>query len=510
MKKWNKILALTLAVLTVLSCFAFVACSDDTAEPPKTDDKTPGTDAPGTDAPGSDTSDDEDRGEDYIMSIPKQNYGETFTILTDTGDVRRKELYIADEYEAAADTMDTAIFYRNNRVAEHLGITIANVTAPCTWQERDEYINRIYASFSTGDQDFQMASCYMAFAANGAIAGYYYDVNAIDAIDLNDPWYVQNWFDNTLINDHCYLILGDLSITMWRNLGALYFNKQISEQLGITDTLYEMAADGEWTLEYLMECAMLNSADDGNDIWDEADTYGFYINRFHARAMVTYFDIPLTAVNQNDEYEICLYNERTEDIYGTLHSYLWDNNCVYKTLKNDGDTETGKNMFVEDRLLFLPANLQYSQDLRSMEGDFGILPMPKLNTEQENYRSHSSDNMSVFLIPGHINDAEYVGTVVDALNAESKYSVIPTYYDVVLKGRTTKDEQSSAMLDIIRDNLAFDFSFAHLNALDNMWTKFGQCLMEEATSSFKPYYDKNIESWETLLEGIMESYWDVR
>ena len=51
MKKWNKILALTLAVLTVLSCFAFVACSDDTNEPPKTDDKTPGTDAPGTDAP---------------------------------------------------------------------------------------------------------------------------------------------------------------------------------------------------------------------------------------------------------------------------------------------------------------------------------------------------------------------------------------------------------------------------------------------------------------------------
>ena len=505
-KTLNRVMALLLALLTVVGGLALAACGSDTPDVPVTPD-TPDTPS---DPATPDAPTDPDAPVDYIMSIPKQNYGKSFTMLTDSGDLRRKELYIASEDEALGDTMDTAIFYRNNRVEEHLGVTIENVTANGAWASRDEYINRIYTSYSTGDQDFQMASCYMAFASNGAVAGYYYDLNSIDAIDLDSVWYVQNWFENTLINGQCYMALGDLSLNMWKNLNAIFFNKQIANELDLTSTLYQKAANGDWTFEYLMECAELSSSDDGNQVWDVNDTYGLILTRFNCRAMVTYFDIPVTCLNAQDEYEICLYNERTETIYGQLHSYIWNNDCVYKFLEKDSDIETGKAMLSEDRLLFFPTYLQVSQDLRAMDGEFGILPMPKLDDSQEGYRSHSNDNFAVFLIPGHCDDVEFAGTVFDAMNAENKYSVIPTYYDVVLKGRTTKDEQSVLMLDIIRDNLSFDFSFAHLTAIDNMWTKFGQCLMEEAKSSFKPFYDENIGKWSTLLEDIMAAYWDVR
>ena len=505
-KSLSRVMALVLALLTVLSCLAFVGCGNDTPEDP---DDPANPDTPG-DPSTPEQPEEPDATTDYIMNIPKQNYGKSFTILTDTGDIRRKELYIASEDEAAGDTMDTAIFYRNNRVAEHLGVTIENVTAPGGWVDRDSYINRIYASFSTGDQDFQMASCYSAFAANGAISGYYYDLNAIEAIDLESPWYVQSWFENTLINDHCYMALGDLSLNMWKNLNAIFFNKQIADELELTSTLYQMAANGEWTFEFLMNCAQLSSLEDGNQLWDVNDTYGLFVTRQNTRPFLTYFDIPATQLNDIGEYEICLYNERTETIYGTLHSYLWDNDCVYKYTESDGNIDIPKAMFGEDRLLFFPTYLQVSQDLRSMDGNFGILPMPKLDDAQASYHSHSNDNFATFLIPGHCDDAEFAGTVFDAMNAENKYSVIPVYYDVVLKGRTTKDEQSVAMLDIIRDNLSFDFSFAHLQAIDTMWTKFGNCLLEEQTTSFKSYYDKNIGKWSGLLADVMESYWKVR
>ena len=512
---WSRIATLVLAVLMTLSCFALVACSDDTPDTPNTPNtpNTPGTpgtpDEPGTTPEGNDPE--EPVANDYLLTIPTQDYGQTFTFLTDAGDTRRMELYIVDEDEAAGDTMDTAVFYRNNRVAEHLGVTFENITDDGSWNGRGNYINRIYQSFSTGDQDFQLASCYMAYAGDGAVAGYYYDLNSIDAIDFESPWYVPSWFENTIINDQCYMLLGDLSLTMWKNLNAVYFNKQISDQLGITDTLYEMAEDGDWTFEFLMECAQLSSADDGNDLWDEADTYGLYLNRFTCRAMLTYFDIPLTQLNDDGDYEICLYNERTETIYGQIHSYIWDNDCVYMntTPGADGDFKTGMGMFVEDRLLFLPGSLGASQDLREMEGAWGILPAPKLDENQESYHSHSNDTFTVFIIPGHAEDPEFCGTVVDALSAESKYSVIPTYYDVVLKGRTTKDERDIPMLDIIRDNLSFDFAFAHLTAL-NMWVDFGQSLFVEANSSFKPQYDKKAEIYQGNLELILDSYWEVR
>ena len=508
---WIRVSTIVLALLMVLGCFAFVGCGEETPDTPDTPNTpdTPDTPSdPGT-TPG--TPEDPDAGEDYLLSIPKQNYGATFTFLTDVADGRRKEMLIADEDEAAGDLMDTAVFYRNNRVAEYLGVTFENVTADGSWNGKKDYINRIYQSFSTGDQDFQMASVYEAYAADGAINGYYYDINAIDAIDVESPWYIQSWFENTIINDHCYMIAGDLGLNMWRNLQAVYFNKQISDELGITDHLYELAADEEWTFEYLMECAELSSAEDGNQVWDTNDTYGLYVNAFTARAMLTYFDIPLTQLNDAGEYELCQYNERTETIYGKIHSYFWDTDYVYvqNVAGSDGDARTGMNMFMEDRLLFQPGSLQNSQDLREMEGSWGVLPWPKLDDAQDSYHSHSADTFTVFIIPGHANDPEFCGTVIDALSAESKYSVIPTFYDVVLKGRTTKDERDIPMLDTIRDNLSFDFAFAHLTAM-NMWTHFGGFLLNQQYTSFKPQYDKYAETYQANLDLILEAYWDAR
>ena len=509
----KRMATLVLAMILALSCFAFVACSDDTPDQPGTPDQ-PNTDTP--DAPGTsdgDASDDATAGTDYIMSIPKQNYGKTFTFLTTEG-MREKEVYFESEDDAMGDLVETAIFYRNNRVAEHLGVDFGIITDPNGgWADKGEYINRVVQSYSAGDQDFSMVSVYMAYAAELAVGGYFYDANSIKAIDFESPWYVQSWQENTLINDRIYMVLSDLSYSMWQYINALYFNQQISDELGITETLYSLAADGNLTLEYVMECAALVAADDGNDVWDENDTYGICFNPFNCRAFLTYFDIPVVSAREDGEYELTIYSERTEDVFATMQNYIFNNNFVYmndKLTTNHNDTSVTGAMFKEDRLLFLPAYLQVSQDLRDMDGAFGILPMPKYDEQQESYRSHSNDTFTVFAVPAHTEDAEFVGTVMDALSAENKYSVIPAYYDVVLKGRTTKDEQSVAMLDIIRDNLHFDFALAHLSSLDNMWTHFGGAVANKNNSSYSISYDANADKYQTLLEGIMDAYWDAR
>jgi hypothetical protein len=305
------------------------------------------------------------------------------------------------------------------------------------------------------------------------------------------------------------MIAGDLGLIMWKNMNAVYFNKQIADQHELVDTLYEKAENGDWTMEFLMQCAELSSAENGNQVWDTEDTYGLYLYPFVTRAMVTYFDIPLTELNESGEYEICLYNERTESIYGKLHQWFWENDYVFMQ-NSDGDVYTGRDMFMEDRLMFLPGALSVSQDLREMEGSWGILPAPKFNDEQEAYHSHSYDTFSVFIIPGHTDDPEFCGTVVDALSAESKFSVIPAYYDVVLKGRTTKDEQSGRMIDIARDHMKFDFVFGHITAMDFMWTQFGNTVASASTTSYKPTYDTKADTYEAKLGEIMDAYWDVR
>ncbi len=495
-KTWNRVITLLLALLMLLFCFVFVSCGDDTPDGPNDPSTDPGT--------TSGTVPEEPAGEDYLLSIPKQSYGKTFTFLTDVGEDMIHELYFENEEDALGNTVDTAIFYRNNRVAEHLGVTFESMTAPGRFESRESYLSLMQQSYTAGDQDYQLASVYEAFASEGAIKGFYYDINSIEAIDINSPWYVQSWLENTLINDQCYMILGDLSYRMWQNMNALYFNKQMSDELGISEELYTVAEDGELTWDYVMTYAELAASEDGNDIWDQNDTYGMALSLHPLRAMVTYCDIPLTCLNDNDEYEVCLYNERTETIYGELYNYIWENDFVYY-----GELATEVEMFTTNRVLFLAATLGYSQDLREMSGLYGILPMPKYDTEQE-YCSHSNDNFNIFIIPSHAEDGEFCGTLMDALSAESKYSVIPAYYDTVLKGRTTKDEQSIRMLDIIRDNLRFDFAFAHLSTMDYLWTKFGECLRTEGKTSFKSYYDEHATAFDEKLSEIMAKYWEVR
>ena len=246
--------------------------------------------------------------------------------------------------------------------------------------------------------------------------------------------------------------------------------------------------------------------DDGDDVWDEFDKYGICFNRFNCRAALTYFNMPVIALNESGKHEVVLYNDRTEEIYSALYTYIHDNDYVYLNLKGDSDVTVTTPMFMEDRLLFLPATLKDSQTLRSMDGSFGILPLPKYDILQENYYTHANDSFNVFMIPAQTADLEYCGTVLDALSAESKYSVIPTFYDVVLKGRTTKDEQSIAMLDLIRDNLYFDFGLAHTSSLGNIWSLFGQTLSKGTSTSFKSSYDSNASIFEEKLATVIESY----
>ena len=65
---------------------------------------------------------------------------------------------------------------------------------------------------------------------------------------------------------------------------------------------------------------------------------------------------------------------------------------------------------------------------------------------------------------------------------------------------------ASEMLDIIRDNLYFDFGLAHTSSLGNIWSLFGQTLSKGTSTSFKSSYDSNASIFEEKLATVIESY----
>jgi hypothetical protein len=94
-----------------------------------------------------------------------------------------------------------------------------------------------------------------------------------------------------------------------------------------------------------------------------------------------------------------------------------------------------------------------------MDSDFGILPYFKYDEAQQNYYTTIGSWHSVFLgVPTGPQDLERTGIITEVLASES-YDLTEAYYDKTLKGKTTRDEESSAMLDLIFANRVYDLGW---------------------------------------------------
>ena len=51
--------------------------------------------------------------------------------------------------------------------------------------------------------------------------------------------------------------------------------------------------------------------------------------------------------------------------------------------------------------------------------------------------------------------------ILEALAAESKYTLKPAFYDISLKGKMIRDEESEEMLDLIFDSKIYDLGWLY-------------------------------------------------
>jgi hypothetical protein len=114
-------------------------------------------------------------------------------------------------------------------------------------------------------------------------------------------------------------------------------------------------------------------------------------------------------------------------------------------------------MFSENRALFSWIRMRIVERLRAMETDFGILPLPKLDKEQSAYITRNNAWTGAGIsIPVTASDTDRSGMILEDLAAESRYTLQPAYYEINLRGKFARDEESQEMLDIILSNTAYD------------------------------------------------------
>ena len=157
------------------------------------------------------------------LELPEKNFGGAeFTILS--SDINSYEY---DAEEQTGDIVEDAVYKRNRTVEELLGVDFNIVSQPGDWAAKDTFNGLIKNSILAGDGEYDLISGVAVIVMQLTTEGYFVNANTLNYIDFDKPWWVQGMNDNLAIEGKLYGFIGDASLSLYKDLSVLYFNKKI-------------------------------------------------------------------------------------------------------------------------------------------------------------------------------------------------------------------------------------------------------------------------------------------
>lgn len=355
--------------------------------------------------------------------------------------------------ELTGEALNDAQYNTVQQTNDALNVLVAETILTGGYPAAQDVIKLVTA----GDDVIQVANIYCAAIPQLLSGGYVMSYNDVPYIDLRKTWWDQKVSENLVISDIRYAVNGHLNITTHDLTYCLVFSKDQIADNGLENP-YDLVRDGKWTMDKMAEQMVAVTRDaNGDGTFDEKDNYG-YASAIKMTLPSFWIGAGEKTITLNDAGipSLTMDSERFHNVIEKIFAITYDNGTRYQNKADDYDIPTEcKDLFVGDRALFMDCSLFYVAALRDMETDFGILPYPKYDEAQAEYCSRVSYFMPA-VMPATNRNLELVGAVLEYINYRTKENITPAYYDITLKGKVSRDEESVEMLDIILDNRVVD------------------------------------------------------
>ena len=379
--------------------------------------------------------------------------GETFTVHT-RGNVEQYE-WLAKEQ--TGDRLNDAIYARNLAVEDKYGITL-EVVAQGNWSNYGkEILPAVQASILAGSGAYDLLAGYSSNIPSMVTTGQLYDLNDLQYIDFEKPWWWQNFTEASAIEGTNYFGLGALSLSAVYSMSCVFFNPTLLENTNPGTDLYQIVLDGKWTFDKMTELASNANSDlDGNSTLDVADRFGIVmmtgsnpINQY-----VVASGEKISTMDNKGTPSITLDQEKMSNVIDNVIKLFYQNEYCYMDSQDNV-----RKMFINGQALFHSEWLYQAQmHIAPQVEKYGVVPTPKMSETQEDYCAWIQNGMHMYCIPVDVKSTERAAILTEAFAAESYRSLLPQYYEIILKAKYFKDEASSKMLDIVYDSVSFDFA----------------------------------------------------
>lgn len=409
---------------------------------------------------------------------------------------------IYTEDHETGEPIHDAVFERNIKVCERFGVKLEI--------SKNEYTavnNAISRSVKAGSDDYDLCFVHMVSGASLAQSNLVMPFHNLPYVDLEKPWWDKDIRNGFSIRNNLMMVNGDISPRSFSLTSCLYFNKTLFDKYDLQYP-YDLVRSGDWTLDKLYELTKGMTRDnDGDGTVTKTSTSDIYcLTSWYLDVPYSFYYAAGGMLVSKDQDDVPFYDpqlERDSVIYSKIYNVIIGNNSYFESSMSDymRVIET----FLEGRALFYDSTLAASGTLRDMDDEFGILPVPKLDTVQSDYRSFVNGASSMICVPATVPAAnrEFVSVIIEALASEAYRTVTPVLKENYLKRKVTRDADSADMIDYIVRNRVFDM--AYVNMHDGVGS-YVRDLLQKGSADISAELEKYQKSAAKKISNIVKAF----
>jgi len=409
------------------------------------------------------------------------------------------------EFEAESETLESgdflseAVYKRNKLTSEALGVTLV-------FNEQNDDSNNAAAMLkyveeqTAANAPLDAIALYSRTSALLAQKGHLLPLNYLsDYIDLDNPWYPKDIENYTNIGGNTYFVTGDISTSTTFLLYGFIFNKDIVDntpEIGYTsEELYALARDGKWTLDEMFRLVGSYYVDaDGNGVKSVGDGFGLRSYNYLLEAVYYGAGLKICDVNNSattPEALITVSSDYTGERAIALSKRIGELMAESSYAVND---ENFSGNFAKGSSLSFIGRLRDTRKLLLSENgyiymNYGLLPIPKYDTEQESYISTASTPMSLWGVSSSSGDYDrevMAAAVIEMLGYYGEQNTTEAVFRTVMDGSYAEKADDKVSFDIIKSSLCIDckvlfwksnfeltVDWASYAAKNKDWSKYG-------------------------------------
>ena len=338
--------------------------------------------------------------------------------------------------EATGDIISDTIYERNSKIEERFNVTFA----PTISEWYTDISSHVKQSVMAGADDYDLVFGQIFDTSTLAMNGMCLNWNILPHMDLTKPWYTAN-IQKASIGDKLFMIESDLSTSYTDQTWMIVYNQTKAEQYQNFPDLYSLVREGKWTIDKMSELIADKYQDlNGDSERNEGD---------------------MTVSNPIGE-------EKSINAIMKLHDLFNVNpGSVSKMTDKKIKTEftTAKKFFVDGSVLFAPVQVStlMSEEFRSFEDHYGVLPIPKYDEAQKDYHTVVDGGANIMVVPASAptDSYELIGAITESLIAASYLDLTPVYCGIALEQKGTRDDDSIEILRMILDSRVIDFAYLY-------------------------------------------------